>query len=165
MSSFCFYPILLGEYCWKSLAKSRGFGKNIKTGDGHKGEGVFRRVGGFKTAHWYCWAERGGPRSPKILVGPKLDLRPLFIPWHCTKKITCLLLAQSTQTCFHREITYAMLSQSACANIAQENYMWTHSLAHFTQENNLQCSWSMWVKMSQGNDLCNVGSWLTDNFS
>ena len=39
------------------------------------------------------------------------------------KKITCLLLAQSTQTCFHRKITYAMLSQSACANIAQENYM------------------------------------------
>ena len=38
------------------------------------------------------------------------------------KKITCAMLAQSAQTRFCRKITY-MLSWSACANIAHENYL------------------------------------------
>ena len=39
------------------------------------------------------------------------------------KKITCAMLAQSPQTWLCRKITYIMLSWSACANIAHENYL------------------------------------------
>ena len=39
------------------------------------------------------------------------------------KKITCTMLTQSAQTHFRRRITYTMLSWSACANIAHENYL------------------------------------------
>ena len=34
---FCLFDISLGRYCQKSLAKSEGFGKNRKEGDGHIG--------------------------------------------------------------------------------------------------------------------------------
>ena len=38
MSLFlCLSAVSLGQYCQKSLAKSGGFGKNIKRGDGHAG--------------------------------------------------------------------------------------------------------------------------------
>ena len=40
------------------------------------------------------------------------------------KKITCAMLAQRAQTRFRRNITYAILSWSAWANIAQKNYLY-----------------------------------------
>ena len=52
------------------------------------------------------------------------------------------MLAQSAQTSFHRKITYTILSRSACANIAQENYLcdvYSQPMNTFAQENNLQC--------------------------
>ena len=49
MSSFLFLScISLGRYCRESLAKSVGFGKNIKRGDGHIGGLSIERRGGFK---------------------------------------------------------------------------------------------------------------------
>ena len=39
------------------------------------------------------------------------------------QKITCAVLTQNAQSLFHRKIKYAMLSWSAWANIAQENYL------------------------------------------
>ena len=43
---------------------------------------------------------------------------------HCTKAFFCAMLAQTAQTCFYRTITYTILSRLACANIAQENYLY-----------------------------------------
>ena len=57
------------------------------------------------------------------------------------KKITCAMLAQSTQSSFHgKKVTFKMLSWSGLANIAQENYLYNvgpQSAKKFTQENNL----------------------------
>ena len=64
MNSFLFLScISLVWYCWKSLAKSRGFGKNIK-------RGVVYRAGvqTFCTLILRGW--KGGPWSPELLGGP-----------------------------------------------------------------------------------------------
>ena len=58
------------------------------------------------------------------------------------KEITCTMLAQSAQTYFRRKKTYTILSRSACANIAQENYLCNvdpQPMNNLAQENNLKC--------------------------
>ena len=45
------------------------------------------------------------------------------------KKITCTILALSVQQCFCIKITYAILSWSAWANIAQNNYLYNAKIA------------------------------------
>ena len=71
--------VLLGWYCWKSLAKSREFEKNIKR------EMAIQTFYALMLRGW-----KGEPWSPELLGGPKLEggtwfemgyLRPLFIPW------------------------------------------------------------------------------------
>ena len=49
----CLSSILLGWYCQKSLAKSGGFRKNIKSGDGH--------IGGLST-------EKQGPKFHTLAI-------------------------------------------------------------------------------------------------
>ena len=76
---FCFS---LGQYCWKSPAKSRGFAKNIKRWDGYIG-GLSIKGGWFKPAHWHWEAERGDlwPLNYWGKQNWRGDMRTLFIPW------------------------------------------------------------------------------------
>ena len=52
------------------------------------------------------------------------------------------MLAQSAQKCFRMKTTYTMLSWSACANAAYDNYLGyigPQPINNFAQENYLQC--------------------------
>ena len=64
MSLFlCLSAVSLGQYCQKSLAKSRGFGKNIKRGDGHAGRLSIEE--GFKLSAYYDIERlKGGTLEP-----------------------------------------------------------------------------------------------------
>ena len=85
------------------------------------------------------------------------------------KKITCAMLAQSTQTGFRRKITYTMLSWSACANIAHKKYLCNvdpKPKNNFLQENNIQyCLDLCRSTIAQGIYQCNVIPWLQNKFS
>ena len=85
------------------------------------------------------------------------------------KKITCAMLAQSTQTRFRRKITYTMLSWSACANIAHRKYLCNvdpKPKNNFLQQNNIQyCLDLCGPTIAQGIYLFNVIPWLPNNFS
>ena len=85
------------------------------------------------------------------------------------KKITCAMLAQSTQTGFRRKITYTMLSWSACANIAHKKYLCNvdpKPKNNFLQENNIQyCLDLCRSTIAQGIYQCNVIPWLPNKFS
>ena len=56
MSLFlCLFSILLGQYCQKNPAKSGGFRKNIKRGDGNIGGRVFQIVLRSGGELEFCW--------------------------------------------------------------------------------------------------------------
>ena len=83
MSLFLFLScISLRLYCRKSLAKSGGFGKNIKRGDAHIG-GLSIEGDSNLLLHTDIQRLKGGHWSPVLLGGLNWrgDLRPLFIPW------------------------------------------------------------------------------------
>ena len=71
------------------------------------------------------------------------------------------MLAQSTQTCFHKKITYLPVPTLHKRNTYEQ------PMNNFAQENNLQCclDLAIWANIAQGNYLCNVGPQLTDIFS
>ena len=78
-----------------------------------------------------------------------------------TKKITCAMFPQITQTCFRRKITYTILKIARklpvqCLPTAHEKF--------WTEKQSAMLPWSVWANIAQRNYLHSVGSWLTDNF-
>ena len=73
-----------------------------------------------------------------------------------TKKITCWMLAQSTQSFFCGKITYKIFSLS---KVGQQSIKQV-SMGKYS----IILSGSIWANIVQGNHLCNVDPWLTDNF-
>ena len=61
MSLFLFlFGISLGQYCWKSLAKSGGFRKILKSRHGHKGRELSIEEGFKPSAHHDIERLKGG---------------------------------------------------------------------------------------------------------
>ena len=90
---------------------------------------------------------------------------------HCTRKLLVVQCwPRSTQTCFHRKITYIYNVWSACANIAEETYLCNagpQSTNNFAPKNNLQfCLEDLSGPTMHKEIACgtNVGQWLRYNF-
>ena len=83
------------------------------------------------------------------------------------KKITGAMMCQTTQSTFRKKITICnvfliCLSQHCTRKIIVQYWPILHKQLCLKKSTTL--SKSIWVNIAQGNHLCNVGTWLPDNF-
>ena len=83
------------------------------------------------------------------------------------KKVTGAMLCQTTQSSFRRKITIwnvvlICLSQHYTRKIPVQCWPILHK--QVAQKKSESLPGSVWANIAQGDYLCNVGPWLTDNF-
>ena len=112
---------------------------------------------------------------------PKSD--QMFFRWHCTGFFSCTMFSGFSWATLKRVFTCVMLPQEYYSNIEQDfflcNVVWSlldniaqgvnsyKELLDSIVQGFVMCSvaWSLSNNIAQGFYLCNIGPWLTNNFS